>query len=105
MKNVEELTVDSIPWLTYDVITSDVNATPQGAENEMLFGKNSESTGAFVEISLDGKVHQLQRVISRCECEFRYVNLGDELDPVAKEHGTNTSMVGMSFSIVSSLRN
>ena len=37
--------------------------------------------------------HILQRVIARCECEFQYINLDDELDPVAKEYTPNTPMV------------
>jgi len=37
--------------------------------------------------------HGYCRVIARCECEFQYVALDDELDPVAKEYIPSTSAV------------
>ena len=93
--NEAELTISNIPWLTDDIIVGADSSTNMSAtENELMFTKNSESTGGFVEISLNGRTQQLQRVISRCQCDFQYVNLGDELDPVAKEHIIGTPLVG-----------
>ena len=55
--------------------------------------KISDSVGAFVEVPVQGVTHQLQRVISRCGCEFRYVSLDDELDAVAEEYVPSTPQV------------
>ena len=54
-------------------------------------------TGSIIEIKKrkggETVVHELQRVIARCECEFQYINLDDELDPVAKEYTPKTPTV------------
>lgn len=62
--------------------------------------KTSDAVGAFVDVNVLGETCQLQRVISRCGCEFRYVSLDDELDPVAEEYGPSTPQVSLVFVFV-----
>ena len=48
--------------------------------------QSSDSVGSIVSVSVKGLTTQLQRVISRCSCEFHYVSLDPELDIVAEEY-------------------
>uniref|UniRef100_A0A7M5UVQ0 FMP27/BLTP2/Hobbit GFWDK motif-containing RBG unit domain-containing protein n=1 Tax=Clytia hemisphaerica TaxID=252671 RepID=A0A7M5UVQ0_9CNID len=102
-RNFKDLTVESIPWLTDDIIAGDQSPQPQtqstnedSQNDEIPLFKTSEATGSIIEIKKhkgsEVIIHELQRVIARCECEFQYVNLDDELDPVAKEYTPNTPM-------------
>ena len=63
----------------------------------MYFLSNILNIGSIIEIKKrkggETVVHELQRVIARCECEFQYINLDDELDPVAKEYTPKTPTV------------
>ncbi|XP_047142514.1 bridge-like lipid transfer protein family member 2 isoform X1 [Hydra vulgaris] len=86
VENFKDITVDNIPWLTSDIIAGDNSSENNDLPNINAFTKASDAVGAFVEVRVQGVVHQLQRVISRCSCEFMYVNLDDEIDPLAEEY-------------------
>lgn len=88
--NFKDITVDNIPWLTENVIVGESTEEKDDPHNISSYMKTSDAVGAFVDVNVLGETCQLQRVISRCGCEFRYVSLDDELDPVAEEYGPST---------------
>ena len=103
MENFKDITIDKIPWLTSDIIAGDSSTESNDSHNIHAFTKASDAVGAFVEVQVQGVVHQLQRVISRCSCEFMYVNLDDEIDPLAEEYVPSFPSVSKFFYLLLSL--
>ena len=98
MEEFKDITPENIPWLTTDIIVG-ANSEQEADLNDIsMYTRQSELVGAFVDVTVQGVPRQLQRVISRCGCEFKLVNLDDELDPVAEEYMPATPMVICLFS-------
>ena len=89
--------MDNISWLTNSVIAGESSEEEKSDPHDISsLTKMSESVGAFVDVPVKGVKYQLQRVISRCECEFRYISLDNELDPLAEEFVPSTPQVSES---------
>ena len=88
MNEFKDITVDNIPWLTTNIIISEPTNNEDSLQMDditLSFTRLSNTVGGFVEVQVGDMTHQLQRVIAKCQCEFRLTNLDEELDPAAEE--------------------
>ncbi|XP_017843588.2 LOW QUALITY PROTEIN: protein KIAA0100 [Drosophila busckii] len=88
----DSLLEKEIMWLTVDNIqdkdeSSIVNHLPEDISHLVGSGRSvggvvSETVGAFLsDNSGQAQPVQLQRIVSKCKCEFFYVSYGDAIDP------------------------
>ncbi|XP_037044573.1 protein KIAA0100 isoform X2 [Bradysia coprophila] len=89
----DSLLDENIMWLTLDNIEEKdkdatvINELPDiphlVGSGHSVGGVVSETVGATGVTGHPGEVHpiQLQRIVSRCKCEFFYVSYGDAIDP------------------------
>lgn len=95
MGSEDNIGLDSTPWLRTSIITrSDKNSFDM-ADLANIVG-SSEAVGGMVSAG-EGRVAgqeptQLQRIVSRCSCEFYFVSFSSDLDPVAEEYAANIAV-------------
>ncbi|XP_030385749.1 protein KIAA0100 [Scaptodrosophila lebanonensis] len=87
----DSLLEKEIMWLTVDNIQDKdetvINNMPEDISHLVGSGRSvggvvSETVGAFLnDNSGQAQPVQLQRIVSRCKCEFFYVSYGDAIDP------------------------
>lgn len=89
----DSLLDENIMWLTVDNIQEKdkdatvINELPDiphlVGSGQSVGGVVSETVGAASSTGIAGESHpiQLQRIVSRCKCEFFYVSYGDTIDP------------------------
>lgn len=89
----DSLLDENIMWLTVDNIQEKdkdatvINELPDlphlVGSGQSVGGVVSETVGGAPGFSAHGEAHpiQLQRIVSRCKCEFFYVSYGDTIDP------------------------
>ncbi|XP_053375801.1 protein hobbit-like isoform X2 [Mercenaria mercenaria] len=73
-----EFSDDNIPWLSKTHVED--RSEPELSSLQEMAG-SGHSVGGVVNINYGGVHVQMQRIISRCKCQFFYVNYG-EADPV-----------------------
>ncbi|XP_015524843.1 protein KIAA0100 [Neodiprion lecontei] len=81
--NIDDNIDDNIMWLTLDNIQEkDSTVIAELPDVPALVG-SGQSVGGVVSQTVGGgggSQHQLQRIVSRCKCEFFYVGYGQSLD-------------------------
>lgn len=83
MAEIMWLTVDNIQEKDREQVINEYPDLPHlVGSGQSVGGVVSETVGAST-CSVDGEKHptQLQRIVSRCKCEFFYVSYGDTIDP------------------------
>ncbi|XP_034174708.2 bridge-like lipid transfer protein family member hobbit [Osmia lignaria lignaria] len=82
--NIDENIDDNIMWLTLDNIQEkDSTQVIAGLPDVPALVGSGQSVGGVVSQTVGGgggPQHQLQRIVSRCKCEFFYVGYGQALD-------------------------
>ena len=89
--------LDSTPWLRTSIITGrrlDKNSFDM-PDLANIVG-SGDAVGGMVSAGV-GRVAgqeptQLQRIVSRCSCEFYFVSFSPDLDPVAEEYAANIAV-------------
>uniref|UniRef100_A0A0C9R695 KIAA0100 protein n=1 Tax=Fopius arisanus TaxID=64838 RepID=A0A0C9R695_9HYME len=79
---------NNIMWLTLDNIQEKDSVTVSGLPDVPALVGSGQSVGGVVSQTVGGGgglQHQLQRIVSRCKCEFFYVGYGQALDEVELE--------------------
>ncbi|XP_063972266.1 protein hobbit isoform X1 [Diachasmimorpha longicaudata] len=79
---------NNIMWLTLDNIQEKDSVTVAGLPDVPALVGSGQSVGGVVSQTVGGGgglQHQLQRIVSRCKCEFCYVGYGQALDEVELE--------------------
>ncbi|KAG6797637.1 hypothetical protein HZU73_06957 [Apis mellifera caucasica] len=81
--NIDENIDDNIMWLTLDNIQEKDSTVIAGLPDVPALVGSGQSVGGVVSQTVGGgggPQHQLQRIVSRCKCEFFYVGYGQALD-------------------------
>ncbi|XP_076682699.1 bridge-like lipid transfer protein family member hobbit isoform X2 [Andrena cerasifolii] len=81
--NIDENIDDNIMWLTLDNIQEKDSTVIAGLPDVPALVGSGQSVGGVVSETVGGgggPQHQLQRIVSRCKCEFFYVGYGQALD-------------------------
>ncbi|XP_076622390.1 bridge-like lipid transfer protein family member hobbit isoform X1 [Colletes latitarsis] len=81
--NIDENIDDNIMWLTLDNIQEKDSTVIAGLPDVPALVGSGQSVGGVVSQTVGGgggPQHQLQRIVSRCKCEFFYVGYGQVLD-------------------------
>ncbi|XP_043472200.1 protein KIAA0100 isoform X2 [Leptopilina heterotoma] len=81
--NTDGNIIDNIMWLTLDNIQEKDSTVISGLPDVPALVGSGQSVGGVVSQTVGGGgglQHQLQRIVSRCKCEFIYVGYGQALD-------------------------
>ncbi|KAG5341355.1 K0100 protein, partial [Acromyrmex heyeri] len=81
--NIDDNIDDNIMWLTLDNIQEKDSTIIVGLPDVPALVGSGQSVGGVVSQTVGGgggPQHQLQRIVSRCKCEFFYVGYGQTLD-------------------------
>ncbi|XP_043282717.1 protein KIAA0100 isoform X2 [Venturia canescens] len=81
--NIDDNIDDNIMWLTLDNIQEKDSTVIAGLPDVPALVGSGQSVGGVVSQTVGGGgglQHQLQRIVSRCKCEFFYVGYGQSLD-------------------------
>ncbi|XP_020279424.1 protein KIAA0100 [Pseudomyrmex gracilis] len=81
--NIDDNIDDNIMWLTLDNIQEKDSTIIAGLPDVPALVGSGQSVGGVVSQTVGGgggTQHQLQRIVSRCKCEFFYVGYGQTLD-------------------------
>ncbi|XP_017893303.1 protein KIAA0100 [Ceratina calcarata] len=81
--NIDDNIDDNIMWLTLDNIQEKDSTVIAGLPDVPALVGSGQSVGGVVSETVGGgggPQHQLQRIVSRCKCEFFYVGYGQALD-------------------------
>ncbi|KYN16568.1 hypothetical protein ALC57_11077 [Trachymyrmex cornetzi] len=81
--NIDDNIDDNIMWLTLDNIQEKDSTIIAGLPDVPALVGSGQSVGGVVSQTVGGgggPQHQLQRIVSRCKCEFFYVGYGQTLD-------------------------
>lgn len=81
--NIDDNIDDNIMWLTIDNIQEKDSTIIAGLPDVPALVGSGQSVGGVVTQTVggvEGPQHQLQRIVSRCKCEFFYVGYGQSLD-------------------------
>ncbi|CAL1687541.1 unnamed protein product [Lasius platythorax] len=81
--NIDDNIDDNIMWLTLDNIQEKDSTIIVGLPDVPALVGSGQSVGGVVSQTVGGGgglQHQLQRIVSRCKCEFFYVGYGQTLD-------------------------
>ncbi|OXU27590.1 hypothetical protein TSAR_008120 [Trichomalopsis sarcophagae] len=81
--NIDDNIDDNIMWLTLDNIQEKDSTVIAGLPDVPALVGSGQSVGGVVSQTVGGgggPQHQLQRIVSRCKCEFFYVGYGQALD-------------------------
>nr|XP_050857264.1 protein KIAA0100 isoform X1 [Vespula vulgaris] len=81
--NIDDNIDDNIMWLTLDNIQEKDSTVIAGLPDVPALVGSGQSVGGVVSQTVGGAggpQHQLQRIVSRCKCEFFYVGYGQALD-------------------------
>ncbi|XP_014476959.1 PREDICTED: protein KIAA0100 [Dinoponera quadriceps] len=81
--NIDDNIDDNIMWLTLDNIQEKDSTVIAGLPDVPALVGSGQSVGGVVSETVGGgggPQHQLQRIVSRCKCEFFYVGYGQTLD-------------------------
>ncbi|XP_066587198.1 protein hobbit isoform X2 [Prorops nasuta] len=81
--NIDDNIDDNIMWLTVDNIQEKDSTVIAGLPDVPALVGSGQSVGGVVSQTVgggSGPQHQLQRIVSRCKCEFFYVGYGQALD-------------------------
>ncbi|XP_015752770.1 PREDICTED: protein KIAA0100-like [Acropora digitifera] len=91
----DNIGLDSTPWLRTSIITGRLDKNSFDMADLSNIVGSGEAVGGMVSAGV-GRVAgqeptQLQRIVSRCSCEFYFVSFSPDLDPVAEEYAANIS--------------
>ncbi|KAG7211126.1 hypothetical protein KM043_010452 [Ampulex compressa] len=81
--NIDDNIDDNIMWLSLDNIQEKDSTVIAGLPDVPALVGSGQSVGGVVSQTVGGgggPQHQLQRIVSRCKCEFFYVGYGQALD-------------------------
>ncbi|XP_065055102.1 bridge-like lipid transfer protein family member 2 isoform X3 [Rhopilema esculentum] len=107
-KDLSDLSSSSIPWINASVISGmPGKSDSENQSNVASFMKSSNFAGSIVNVSFGGVTTEVQRIVSPCHCQFKYVSLDPELDPFAEEFEPtqDTTSGSASYSASSNLAN
>ena len=96
MGSEDNIGLDSTPWLRTSIITGRLDKNSFDMADLSNIVGSGEAVGGMVSAGV-GRVAgqeptQLQRIVSRCSCEFYFVSFSPDLDPVAEEYAANISV-------------